>query len=100
MTFPSSPLGKEKRSCCFPNPTNVKRGPNIVLKDVECLIDTLFLIWFYLYSALADLCPVPICARGKEVERDDRAQRMQVCRSLYSYNSVGQSHASRPCVHR
>lgn len=85
MTFPSSTLGKEEGRCYFPNPFEVKWGPGIILKDVECLIDTLFLssVLFIQCTCCWSVHYTHVC-RGKEMERDDQEERMQVCSSLLS----------------
>lgn len=86
VTFPSSPFGREKGSCCFPNPPNVKRDPNIILKDVECLNDTLFLIWSCLYSALADHLSCSYMCKG-ERNGEMRGQRECKCVAVCTHTT-------------
>lgn len=97
MALPSShPERKEKLPFPKSPPPNGKRASNITLRDLEYLTDILFFSLGLFIQCTCLSVPGPIRAGGKEMEKDDRAERMRVYSSLSSHYLVGHSCVSFP----
>lgn len=66
MAFPSYLLGREKRSCLFPNPPNGKRASNMTLRDLEDLPDIVFLSLGYVKQCTCWSVPCTYTCRGEK----------------------------------
>lgn len=104
VAFPSSRLGKGNGSRLFPNAPVLKELPPLLSEMRSILLTSYSLVWVLFTQRTCCTCwlyvPCIYMCREKETEKDDRAERMQVCSSLYSHCSVGQSRIGFLWVHK